>query len=97
VVGVTETIGGTPPGGTIAVTGAPLTRFLQSRFDDGCLATFILSNDDATDRGYGIGTKEGTDPATAPVLTVEYTPVPEPSGAMLVLAAVLGGVMVRRR
>ncbi|HEX6963624.1 MAG TPA: DNRLRE domain-containing protein [Lacipirellula sp.] len=94
--GISETLNG---GATeVTVTGAPLSGFLQSRFADGGLATFILSNDDGTDRGFGFGSKENADPLTHPALTIEYTPIPEP--ATVLLLAMCGGVMVvhgRRR
>jgi hypothetical protein len=98
VVGITETIGGVAGARTIQVTGAPLTGFLQTRFGDGGLATFIISNDDAADRGYGLGTKENADTTRISKLTIEYTEIPEPSA--LVLAAMLVGmtqIVLRRR
>lgn len=90
VAEITETVAGAAPASVVTVTGAPLAGFLQSRFSDGGLATFILSNDDAADRGFGLGSKENADPLTHPALTIEYTPIPEP--ASLVLLAMCGGV-----
>jgi len=63
VEGITETVTNGPGGGwdmgtTITITGDALVSFLQSRIDDNGLATFILSNNDTADRGYGLGTKE---------------------------------------
>jgi hypothetical protein len=95
VAGISETAAGTSPLGVLTVSGAPLATFLQARFGDGALATFILSNDDATDRGYGLGTKENADPLTAPKLTIEYTAIPEPS--MLALAACAALAVATRR
>lgn len=88
VAGITETVGGSPA--LFTISGAPLAAFLQGRYADGGLATFILSNDDATDRGFGIGSKENADPATHPLLTIDYTAIPEPSS--LALLAVCGSL-----
>lgn len=93
VAGIVESIVGAAPSGVITVSGVPLAAFLQGRFGDGGLATFILSNDDAVDRGFGIGTRENGDPLVMPVLTVEYVPGP-PAVALLALAGVVAG---RRR
>ncbi len=73
VAGITETVtnaaaGGWALGTTITVTGQPLANFIQSRVDDGGLVTFILKNDDSTDRGYGICSKEYPDEAYRPKL-----------------------------
>ena len=95
VAGITETATGTSPNGLITVAGSPVASFLQTRFGDGGLATFILSNDDATDRGFGLGTKENTDPTKVPVLTIEYT-VPEPT-SLVGLASALALTAMRRR
>jgi hypothetical protein len=95
VAGITETAAGAAPAGVVTVSGAPLAGFLQTRFGDGGLATFILSNDDATDRGFGLGSKENAEPATHPLLTIEYTPIPEP--ASLMLLAVCGGLAMLKR
>lgn len=87
--GVTEVFVGASPNTVITLTGAPLASFLQTRFGDGGLATLILSNDDATDRGYGLGTKENPNPGVAPVLTVTYVPEPATGAALLTAAAAL--------
>jgi hypothetical protein len=94
IAGITEAFTGATGATVVTISGAPLASFLQSRFDAGGLVTFILSNDDATDRGFGFGTKENADPLTAPILTVEY--IPEPSAlALIALSAV--GLFRRRR
>lgn len=90
VAGISEVIGGVAGARTVTLSGAPLAAFLQGRFGDGGLATFILSNDDATDRGFGFGTKENADTTKVSVLTIEYTEVPEPASLLLGACAVLG-------
>jgi hypothetical protein len=96
VLGITESAAGTPV--QVTVTGAPLGAFLQSRLSDGGLATFILSNDDSNDRGFGLGTKENADTTTQPVLTIDYTAVPEPATALgLAIGLGLVGMAWRRR
>ena len=101
VAGISEVFnpaaGSAAAGTTVTVSGAPLVAFLQGRVGDGGLATFILSNDDAADRGYGLGSKENATEAYRPVLMLEY--VPEPGSLALVFAAlaVVGGAVARRR
>lgn len=68
VAGISEVITGGGAGNTITISGAPLVAFLQSRLDDNGLATFILCNDDGSDRGYGLGSKENATPASHPAL-----------------------------
>ena len=76
VAGISEILnpaaGSAVVGTTVTVSGAPLVAFLQGRVADGGLATLILSNDDATDRGYGLGTKENADANLRPMLTLTY-------------------------
>ena len=75
VEGITETIDGDGGVGTkIIVSGEALANFLKSRIDDNGLATFILVCPATNDKGYGIGTKENTDPDNRPLLTLTYTP-----------------------
>ena len=87
--------GSAAAGTTVTVSGAPLVAFLQSRVGDGGLATFILSNDDATDRGYALASKENATEAYRPLLTIEY--VPEPATLVLVGLALAAFSAVRRR
>jgi hypothetical protein len=96
VAGITETIAGAAGASTVTVSGAPLASFLATRFGDGGLATFILSNDDATDRGYGLGTKENANAATHPVLTIDFTPVPEPGTLGMLLLNGVAAIIARR-
>jgi len=100
VAGISEVLvpaaGSADPGTTVTVSGAPLVSFLQGRLGDSGLATFILSNDDASDRGYGLATKENVNEAYRPMLTIDY--VPEPSSLVLLVAAAgLIGACHRRR
>jgi hypothetical protein len=86
-------------GNTITVSGVPLTAFLQSRADAGGSATFIIDFSDlASDRGYGIASRENTSGAALPTLSLEYTAVPEPSAlGLLVGLGALSGLLLRRR
>jgi len=47
-----------PGSTTVTITGDALVSFIQSRVDDNGLVTFILRDDDGSDRGYGLATKE---------------------------------------
>jgi hypothetical protein len=77
VAGITETVVGAAPDGVVTVSGDALAAFLQTRSSSGGMVTFILSNDDAIDRGFGIGTKEARSLQPArPVLSLTYTTVP---------------------
>jgi hypothetical protein len=101
VAGISEILnpvaGSNLGGTTVTLSGAPLVAFLQGRAQDGGLATFILSNDDATDRGFGLATKENLTEAWRPVLTLTYL-VPEPTSAVLFVVALAGiGAGLRRR
>jgi hypothetical protein len=96
VTGISEMFTGTGGDGTvITISGAPLVDFLQGRINDGGLATFILSNDDATDRGYGVGSKENLTATNRPILTIEI--IPEPASWLLGAAAIVYVGMGRNR
>jgi len=49
-----------PGGTTVTITGEALVSFIQSRVDDNGLVTFILRDDDGSDRGYGLATKDNS-------------------------------------
>jgi hypothetical protein len=92
------------PGEKITISGAPLVAFLQSRRGDGGLATFILSNDDVVDRGFGLASREHGIAAFRPVLSItvqQPVTVPEPATLCLVgigaLVAAVRGRSARRR
>ncbi len=75
VNGVTEAVinaaaGAAALGTKVTVTGATLVSWLQSRVDAGGLVTFILKNDDGSDRGFGFCSKEYADVTYAPKLEV---------------------------
>jgi hypothetical protein len=95
VAGITETFAGAAPDIVVTISGAPLASFLQSRLSDGGLTTFILSNDDATDRGFGFGTKENATPAKASSLTIDY--VPEPATGIMLSVGLLAAALRRRK
>jgi hypothetical protein len=94
VAGITEAISGVAGARIVTLSGAPVASFVQGRLGDGGLSTFILSNDDATDRGFGFGTKENADPLTAATLTIDY--VPEPATAGLLATGLLAMALRRR-
>jgi hypothetical protein len=57
---------------TITISGQALIDFLQDRAEDEGLATFIIANDDGSNRGYGIATKENTTEEFRPALILTY-------------------------
>lgn len=86
---VTESIAGD----VISLTGPDLVTFLQQRVDANGLVTFMTPIN-ATDRGWGIASKEnGT--AAGPALTLDFTAVPEPGS--LILFAIGGAFATMRR
>lgn len=101
---VTEVFTGTGVGDTVTVSGPDLVSFLQGRVDaasDAGLVTFIVDFPGplTSDRGYGLGTKENALSEAVPLLSLTYTPVPEPTSAALLLmgAGALGWFVRRRR
>jgi len=56
----------------ITITGPALEAFIQSRVQDGGLVTFIIACEDSNDRGYGIATKENSNPDYRPRLQLTY-------------------------
>ena len=77
VPGISETVTNAPEGGwaagtTIVVTGEALVNFIQERIDGNGLVTFILKNDDSSDKGYGIATKENATEDYRPKLKLTY-------------------------
>jgi hypothetical protein len=96
VAGISEVISGASGARIVTVSGAPVASFVQTRLGDGALATFILSNDDATDRGFGFGTKENADTTKVSTLTVDYV-VPEPATGLLAACGVFATAACSRK
>jgi hypothetical protein len=98
VPGITETVvNGGAEGGTVSVIGAPLVSFIQGRVNDNGLVTFIIKNDDSADRGYGLATKEHGTESYRPVLTLDYTEIPEPATIALLGLGGLSLLRIRKR
>ena len=98
--GVGEVITGTGVGATATLnTSSSLVSFLQGRLASltSVSATFIIdSPTNDAGRGYALGSREAI--TGMPVLTIEYTAVPEPSAfALLAGLAGVGCVGLRRR
>lgn len=95
--GVGETVAD-PKASIAGTSGSSLVNFLQGRLDAGTfsgLATFIVDTPDTTTgRGFAFGSREDT--VNAPVLSITYTPVPEP-GSMLLAGLAALPVLLRRR
>lgn len=89
---VTESVADAPTATTL--TGADLVAFLNERVDDDGHVTFI-NYINQTGRGYGFATRENADADLRPTLSIDFTPVPEPSIAWLGGLGLLG--MLRRR
>ena len=97
--GVGETVT-TTLGSITGTSGSSLVSFLQGRVDAGSSigwTTFIVDNPDLTSgRGFAFGSRENA--GFEPVLSITYTPVPEPSTfALLAGIAGMGCVGLRRR
>ena len=57
----------------ITITGADLDAFLQGRVDDNGKVTFVITCEDSG-KGYGIASKENSNEAYRPNLTLTYVP-----------------------
>jgi hypothetical protein len=98
VVGITESLTGAASGtGTFTVSGAALVSFLNARADDGGLVTFIITNEDTNDRGYGLASRENATTTLQPMLDITFATVPEPTGAALFGLVGIGTLLRRRR
>lgn len=84
----------TPGNAAATLTGTDLVSFLQTRADDGGLATLLVVNPDTT-QGRGIVYHSSEATTGQPVLTIDYTVIPEPSVALLGGLGLLG--LLRRR
>ena len=93
---VTETVNTGGAGTPQTLTGADLVSFLNNQIADGGLVTFISAINAENGRGYGYASKENADMNLWPTLTINYTPVPEPSTWAL-FGLTLAGFIVRRR
>ena len=83
-------------GGTvITLTGTEITAFLQGRADDNGYVTFMTANPDATaGRGYALDSKESG--INVPLLSLDYTVIPEPATLGLIGMASVGLLVARR-
>ncbi len=77
-----------------SLTGDDLKTFVQGRADDNGLVTLLVVNPDAT-TGRGITYHSSEAASNQPVLSIDYTVVPEPSIALLGGLGLLG--LIRRR
>ena len=93
-VTITELVNNTT--GEITVSGADLVAFLNSRADASGLVTFLMPVEAST-QGWGIASKENATESLRPILDLEYTVVPEPATCVLLVAAAMASMMVRRR
>lgn len=83
-------------GTTITLTGASVASFVQGRVNADGRVTFLLDMN-ATGRGSAVYSREAA--SGQPLLSIDYTPVPEPGAAALVGLGLLAlvGKMRRKR
>lgn len=82
-------------GNTIdTLSDASVTSFIQGRVDDDGYVTFLVDFSDMNGKGFSFNSSESS--SGQPVLTLDYTPVPEPSVAFLGGLGLLA-LLVRRR
>jgi len=93
---VTETIGASTAGAPQSLSGPDLVSFLNTQVADGGLATIISAINAENGRGYGYASKDNADSSVWPTLTINYTPVPEPS-TLAFFGLALTGFFARRR
>ena len=86
-----ETIGG---GTTISLANASVTTFVQGRVNADGFVTFLLDMN-ASGRGSAVYSSEAA--ANQPVLSIDYTPIPEPTTGSLAGLALLALVGKLRR
>lgn len=97
VISAATIVGG--PGTYTWASTAQLIADVQLFLDDPALnfGWIMLGNENEPGTAKKFATREESDPALQPVLTVDYTPVPEPRTLAMLLAAVLPALVGRRR
>lgn len=78
-------------------SGASLTSAGEGAVGGSLYLIAALATEDATRSVFRFAAENNPDEALRPVLTIDYTAVPEPSGALLMGLAGLLGVLRRRR
>ncbi len=97
VISAATTVGG--PGSYTWDSTTQLVDDVQLFLDDPAMnfGWILLGNENLSGTAKKFDAREGLDPALQPVMTVNYSPVPEPTTLMMLIAAVLPALVGRRR